>query len=188
MDWNVIKGSRSSIFVCHTLRGCVDWNYSYCGSKKGKVPVTPCVGVWIETIKAWIAASPSRRHTLRGCVDWNSDNDRKNLRETVTPCVGVWIETLFSCFLVIYGYVTPCVGVWIETISADRPNANAKSHPAWVCGLKQHHGCEDDDPSNVTPCVGVWIETTSWFDNTPGTLVTPCVGVWIETCKPSYCH
>ena len=63
-----------------------------------------------------------------------------------------------------------------------------ESHPAWVCGLKHERGVQYHRPPAVTPCVGVWIETTSWFDNTPGTLVTPCVGVWIETCKPSYCH
>ncbi len=34
--------------------------------------VTPCVGVWIETIKN------------------NSESNFSN----VTPCVGVWIETL----------------------------------------------------------------------------------------------
>ena len=99
----------------HTLRGCVDWNISAC-----IVPVapevTPCVGVWIET-KYYIV---------------------QNDRFVVTPCVGVWIET---CFLGGTNWeqdVTPCVGVWIETGCFDNAdNIRNRSHPAWVCGLKQ---------------------------------------------------
>ena len=33
--------------------------------------------------------------------------------------------------------VTPCVGVWIETERYKEIEALEKSHPAWVCGLKQ---------------------------------------------------
>ena len=35
-----------------------------------------------------------------------------------------------------------------------------ESHPAWVCGLKQH-GNTGFKNGGVTPCVGVWIETKS---------------------------
>ena len=58
-----------------------------------KVYVTPCVGVWIETIfvkekgdsvlshPAWVCGlKPAKRH--------NPFDETK-----VTPCVGVWIET-----------------------------------------------------------------------------------------------
>ena len=31
--------------------------------------VTPCVGVWIETVCSSVRRSPASRHTLRGCVD-----------------------------------------------------------------------------------------------------------------------
>ena len=55
--------------------------------------VTPCVGVWIETIAA----------LLNACA------------EIVTPCVGVWIETKIERASRIIYLVTPCVGVWIET-------------------------------------------------------------------------
>ena len=76
--------------------------------------VTPCVGVWIETIAGKGVSSQSG----------------------VTPCVGVWIETLteaqyknqmashpaWVCGLKpsweaarAARPVTPCVGVWIET-------------------------------------------------------------------------
>ena len=36
-----------------------------------------------------------------------------------------------------------------------------KSHPAWVCGLKQEFTPITEIIDEVTPCVGVWIETGS---------------------------
>ena len=83
---------------------------SYAEAKK----VTPCVGVWIETLVL----------------------DKNQSLTYVTPCVGVWIETCRSisvqiqhmshpawvCGLkpvqiirMLIPLVTPCVGVWIET-------------------------------------------------------------------------
>ena len=56
--------------ICHTLRGCVDWNFAPL-LRYTDATVTPCVGVWIET------------YPFRQIYD----------RQTVTPCVGVWIET-----------------------------------------------------------------------------------------------
>ena len=102
-------------FFCHTLRGCVDWNEKSYFIKYSLHIVTPCVGVWIETMKylkltgmclshpAWVcglkhvkhACKPFyNSHTLRGCVDWNSSFAVSNVTSSsVTPCVGVWIET-----------------------------------------------------------------------------------------------
>ena len=78
--------------VCHTLRGCVDWNLSsvdmvllllshpswVCGLKQYDVfamafeyLVTPFVGVWIETYLCSMKKEIIKSHTLRGCVDWN---------------------------------------------------------------------------------------------------------------------
>ena len=79
--------------ICHTLRGCVDWNtQSYWVQRTEQV--TPFVGVWIETISKslaflWTTVTPfvgvwietaewvvfkqiDASHTLRGCVDWNN--------------------------------------------------------------------------------------------------------------------
>ena len=99
--------------LCHTLRGCVDWNQQleiafttmlkshpawvcglklWVGQRQRLVQVTPCVGVWIETLitkDKYFYFS----HTLRGCVDWNKQNNRNTGLKT-------------------------------------------GSHPAWVCGLK----------------------------------------------------
>ena len=33
--------------------------------------------------------------------------------------------------------VTPCMGVWIETLVVKDYPVSGKSHPVWVCGLKQ---------------------------------------------------
>ena len=70
-----------------------------CGLKRNSLiirhlqTVTPCVGVWIETV------------TVKGTV----------ITGKVTPCVGVWIETENQQKPYTTLWVTPCVGVWIET-------------------------------------------------------------------------
>ena len=76
----------------------------------------------------------------------------------VTPFVGVWIETILTYGSYFRMYVTPFVGVWIETDYKKKFNDLYKSHPSWVCGLKQP---EFDRLGHqpVTPFVGVWIET-----------------------------
>ena len=86
--------NRKTIIIAssHTLRGCVDWNSS--GVRLALVTVvTPCVGVWIETV----------------------NNRIDFLLNSVTPCVGVWIETNNQNHQYQSVGVTPCVGVWIET-------------------------------------------------------------------------
>ncbi len=61
----------SDYHLCHTLRGCVDWNFY-------------SIGYCIYT----------KSHTLRGCVDWNYLILYLHFLHQVTPCVGVWIETI----------------------------------------------------------------------------------------------
>ena len=105
---------RRNLARCHTLRGCVDWNHiaNVCDianvvtpcvgvwietisilSTHVTSPVTPCVGVWIETGKIKLLIPTYCRHTLRGCVDWNIGRLIIRIITKVTPCVGVWIET-----------------------------------------------------------------------------------------------
>ena len=76
------------------------------------------------------------------------------------------------------------MGVWIETFPAPTGISYAKSHPAWVCGLKQVVEAHPAWMNAVTPCVGVWIETSTILSKLSITTVTPCVGVWIETLRP----
>ena|GEM_PF-886089 len=95
------------------------------------------------------------------------------------------------------------MGVWIETSRARRLDKLLRSHPSWVCGLKQQtksllvsllgshpswvcglkplgDGVDGED-SRVTPFVGVWIETSLCAPCSVIPNVTPFVGVWIET-------
>ena len=98
--------------------------------------VTPCMGVWIETLSAkhiafrilshpvWVCGLKQEttglkydnyRHTLYGCVDWNP--------------LYLWQLN--------YWLVTPCMGVWIETFDFPEHLNEETSHPVWVCGLKR---------------------------------------------------
>ena len=40
---------KTNVPIRHTLRGCVDWNPEI-DEEQQIVAVTPCVGVWIETM------------------------------------------------------------------------------------------------------------------------------------------
>ena len=136
-----IETSSACTFPCYYAKSHPAWVcglklFATAGTVHGNI-VTPCVGVWIETL-------------VLLCFF---------LSFWVTPCVGVWIETstgLFSHLQAIS--VTPCVGVWIETTSSSFFVGCSKSHPAWVCGLKLQ-SLLSYTPYHVTPCVGVWIET-----------------------------
>ena len=102
--------------------------------------VTPCVGVWIETLQTFSGASSGK----------------------VTPCVGVWIETLTLAELV--KSKAPSHPAWVCGLKPNESEGNlfaVKSHPAWVCGLKQSVTVDCFTPQIVTPCVGVWIETSN---------------------------
>ena len=170
---------RPFIIISHTLRGCVDWNFEK-GCDFVEDEVTPCVGVWIETLILITLDQPP----------------------IVTPCVGVWIETLFrhargcSCCHTLRGCVdwnyedfvipslsdvTPCVGVWIETFYSRKSNNVLYSHTLRGCVDWNLIGRPGIQHGDVTPCVGVWIETQYYCIRVKGDSVTPCVGVWIET-------
>ena len=53
--------------------------------------------------------------------------------------MGVWIETDSQNDHNQAIAVTPCMGVWIETLMGVNLFKIFKSHPVWVCGLKQPH-------------------------------------------------
>ena len=127
---------NSNRLLCHTLRGCVDWNLtSY--TRSLVICVTPFVGVWIETAEwlirtgkqqkshpSWVCGLKldARRllahhcgHTLRGCVDWNTvstNNADATVSHTLRGCVD-W--NLLRRKIIKKKWVTPFVGVWIET-------------------------------------------------------------------------
>ena len=100
-------------------------------------PVTPFVGVWIETF--WLVSLQPHNlsHPSWVCglkLIFVYQCKRKTI---VTPFVGVWIETALPHHGEADFYVTPFVGVWIET--SERKGDLGKTF--------------------VTPFVGVWIET-----------------------------
>ena len=99
--------------------------------------VTPCVGVWIETIRQASLCLSDTSHPAWVCGLKQSRNTPQGMMTMVTPCVGVWIETLKISLSV---------------------SSFASSHPAWVCGLKLKSPFFVPTV-DVTPCVGVWIET-----------------------------
>ena len=136
VDWNYPNSEQHILGSCHTLRGCVDWNFAFAN------------GIYHEqeSHPAWVCG-------LKHYRDYRLVDVR-----FVTPCVGVWIETQQVCpYKAGYwchtlrgcvdwnsislqyglgGMVTPCVGVWIETRSTLLAFLTSSSHPAWVCGLK----------------------------------------------------
>ena len=144
--------------MCHTLRGCVDWNRRHKRHNRLIIRVTPCVGVWIET---------NRVYNL-------------TLMDKVTPCVGVWIETAQ------YAIANLCQEshlAWVCGLKLIFNNYLYHNHSHTLRGcvdwntegrgtaefLYRHtlRGCVDWNPHDlkrtgviaVTPCVGVWIET-----------------------------
>ena len=96
------------------------------------------------------------------------------------------------------------MGVWIETQHLVGEAVDIKSHPAWVCGLKQKGNkvittilrshpawvcglkplmsCKVLHSDYVTPCVGVWIETTLWVSTVPSISSHPA---WVCGLKPN---
>ena len=134
--------SVTFVVVCHTLRGCVDWNIDIEKSTISRRSHTlrGCVdwNTW-NIVKVYKKSC----HTLRGCVDWNRAFSASYCFCLVTPFVGVWIETVLPRAQYGDESVTPFVGVWIETWAATRHCMHE-----WV-----------------TPFVGVWIETPTWAVN-----------------------
>ena len=79
--------------ICHTLRGCVDWNRINGASFLTSAMSHPA---WVCGLKLYLCLPiliAFGSHTLRGCVDWNRYSFLCLRKTSVTPCVGVWIET-----------------------------------------------------------------------------------------------
>ena len=198
----LLQNRQPLLIRCHTLRGCVDWNVYVMQITVPNV-VTPCVGVWIETKDRisllmpglchtlrgcvdWNATTGTgcnkhTSHTLRGCVDWNIDSKGRRLCKGVTPCVGVWIETLLPAGITFKMKSHPAWVCGLKQVGTTFKINVKMSHPAWVCGLKRHdwHRMQQAYKSHtLRGCV-------DWNSGLPLNFafigVTPCVGVWIET-------
>ena len=121
---------------CHTLRGCVDWN-SNCLLNTVFDTVTPCVGVWIETIFNWNDKPLHKSHPAWVCGLKLLFNRVHNNDKAVTPCVGVWIETISAELenRAKSGHTLRGCVDWNWRLRAVT-DCIPRSHPAWVCGLK----------------------------------------------------
>ena len=121
----------------HTLRGCVDWNYSFI-TKTFDFYVTPFVGVWIETNRICSETQKREGHTLRGCVDWNNDETTRinfHHSHTLRGCVDWNHKTFLSHINTLSHTLRGCVD-WNRFIHTTK-RTYQMSHPSWVCGLKQ---------------------------------------------------
>ena len=145
------------------------------------MPVTPYVGVWIETIIRYFL----RRHLQ------------------VTPYVGVWIETLIWSSMKTQSWSLLMWECGLKQLRRCACLSRVRSllmwecglklpfHPCgmptrlsllmWECGLKRCLRCMLPLGLTVTPYVGVWIETFNVGSCCAFASVTPYVGVWIET-------
>ena len=95
---------------------------------------------------------------------WIETSEQRLLspKTAVAPLVGAWIETTKVLLKTLMRLVAPLVGAWIETVvKANESNADAKSHPSWVRGLKLAGFVLFCMRSKVAPLVGAWIETIS---------------------------
>ena len=145
--------------LSHTLRGCVDWNspvhqYGYW------MGVTPCVGVWIETLANYLSLP----------------------QEIVTPCVGVWIETYKQGWQYYFTWMSH--PAWVCGLKHDTAYIEKEKEGHTL------RGCVDWNPWNGYFYKGLHCHTlrgcVDWNLQTGMTIlfhldVTPCVGVWIET-------
>ena len=97
--------------------------------KRMQQAVTPCVGVWIETMKI-------------------TGTDTAN---EVTPCVGVWIET---GWLHNKAHKEKSHPAWVCGLKLNHQRVyynHPMSHPAWVCGLKLENGHGSQTPGKSHP-------------------------------------
>ena len=181
VDWNPMVLQRTIPTPCHTLRGCVDWNHhtmwTICGWTRHTL--RGCVD-WNSSPLFWIAATIG--HTLRGCVDWNVLRGGNISFCGVTPFVGVWIETQETwCNLqvAVCHTLRGCVD-WNNSLFGGDGNAK-KSHPSWVCGLKQNICSQAGSTYWSHPSWVCGLKPFMYYLGINAAHVTPFVGVWIET-------
>ena len=177
-----LKLSMGSVWLASLVTPCVGvWIETLLSCQKG-IPdyVTPCVGVWIETVLVDKWHIVYRGHTLRGCVDWNFPWVVFGLHLWSHPA---WVCGLKLFCLVKREYQTMSHPAWVCGLKHDCTYSLlqiSSSHPAWVCGLKlppfSHLAlrlCH-----TLRGCVD-WNNAIPEYSNLWH--VTPCVGVWIET-------
>ena len=172
----IVMMSSHPVWVCGLKQKRWSFWWNPCG-------VTPCMGVWIETLlrlklKKQILVTPCMGVWIETCI-----HRQVKLNIFVTPCMGVWIETTWAVMLSKPSDVTPCMGVWIETTLTRLPILSVFRHTLYGCvdwniairaivlAIYRHtlYGCVDWNHVRVIQEIHI--------------LVTPCMGVWIETSR-----
>ena len=180
VDWNFSFSFLVILCYCHSLRGSVDWNYGimsihllqYSHSLRGSVDWNSSYSVDVN----WIDS-----HSLRGSVDWNVNSERS---------IGKTYTSL------------PSRECGLKSVYRSSDKSNLRSLPSRECGLKFANTVHGYILLLVTPFAGVWIEmeqrrkqlTISSRHSLRGSVdwnkgfipkgscigVTPFAGVWIE--------
>ena len=99
--------------------------------------VTPCVGVWIETLVMELTYLKKQSHPAWVCGLKPGMENNKQSNTVVTPCVGVWIETSVNETSPSIILSHPAWVCGLKPWNLINQNTQLPSHPAWVCGLKQ---------------------------------------------------
>ena len=155
---------------------------SLCTSLLQAQYVTPCVGVWIETISfapldnfvgshpAWVCGLKHVCLAYFGCQIGSHP---------------AWVCGLKRRLIEIFTDKGESHPAWVCGLKLKKMSitpSRVLSHPAWVCGLKRALTGGDITKESVTPCVGVWIETcTCWILSS----VRVSHPAWVCGLKPS---
>ena len=153
-------------------------------TKRGaEPPVTPCVGVWIETEVAQ-TYNPrfQRSHPAWVC----------GLKLHLVDSIGKKVKShpAWVCGLklghsngkiIIYQWSHPAWVCGLKLCSAPFLPTRQKSHPAWVCGLKHAYQAVAERGMKSHPAWVCGLKPDVVDEPFLASKVTPCVGVWIET-------
>ena len=131
------QGLQQAPTICHTLRGCVDWNLSYANYWPHPLRSHPS---WVCGLKlissSWLLKS-FMSHPSWVC-GLKPELDSIGMQQTLSHPSWVCGLKLKIWYLIQKRKkVTPFVGVWIETDVYILTRLSDMSHPSWVCGLKQ---------------------------------------------------
>ena len=119
-------------WICgHTLYGCVDWNIDKYKTQPWQL-VTPCMGVWIETLNVTNLVRLHTSHPVWVCGLKQRTGESVDSKLQSHP---VWVCGLKHCNTIITQEIR-------------------KSHPVWVCGLKLYPQWDDEEKSLSHP---VWV-------------------------------
>ena len=135
VDWNISNSIAYLYESSRTPHGCVDWNNLFKSEQPPCFCRTPhgCVDWnWCRTFQT----GETRGRTPHGCVDWNKSSNLARFSIKVAPHMGAWIEIAIrlACLSLSKSHPTWVRG--LKYINPLRTSEQLVSHPTWVRGLK----------------------------------------------------